>query len=143
MRGIRPNGYPSPPRGGESGNAREQAGRSKVNLPTPLLDAIAEAGARVRVGYPWWLRPWLARDVIGLALGRRIYLRDEGSEEAICRLIRHELVHVRQAARLGLPLFLLRYVSEFSRNLWRYRSIHSAYSNLSFEIEARAAEEDQ
>lgn len=114
-----------------------------MNLPLPILNAIAEAGARVRVGYPWWLRPLLARNVIGLALGRRIYLRDEAAGESIVRLIRHELVHVRQANRLGLPVFLIAYVAEFLRNLWRYRSAAAAYWHLSFEVEARAGEEEE
>src|ERR1044071_5017731 len=36
---------------------------------------------KIIVGYPWWLRLCLARDVIAITLGRRIYLRKmlEGS----------------------------------------------------------------
>lgn len=113
-------------------------------LPESIRKALAEARARVRLGYPWWLRPWLGRGVIAITLGRRIYLGRavaERSQAYVERLMRHELAHVRQVNRHGVVLFLIRYVSEFLRLLWRYRSFNDAYSNISFEVEARAAEE--
>ena len=97
--------------------------------------------ARIIVGYPWWLRPFLARDVIAITLGRRIYLRKKLEGPAYDRLIRHELAHVAQVERLGLIVFLWRYVAEFARNWVRLRSVATAYAAISFEIEARAAEE--
>ena len=97
--------------------------------------------AAIIVGYPWWLRPLLARDVIAITLGRRIYLRRKMEGEAYECLIRHELAHVRQVDRLGLVVFLWRYVAEFTRNWIRLRSVAAAYAAISFEIEARAAEE--
>lgn len=115
----------------------------EMNLSRSIEDAIAAARARVRVGYPWWLRPWLARDVIGITLGRRIYLStriDRYSEEAFGRLMRHELAHVEQVNRLGLFVFLWRYAGEFLRHLWRERSVSRAYRMISFEVEAAAAE---
>jgi hypothetical protein len=94
------------------------------------------------VGYPWWLRPWLARDVVAITLGRRIYLSGAAAErpEFLERLLRHELAHVRQVAHHGLIVFLVRYVFEFLRHLWRERSFSTAYAKISFEVEARAAE---
>lgn len=112
-------------------------------FPKPLLDAAAASRARLVAGYPWWLRPWLARDVIAITLGRRIYVARklaEGAGEPLTRLIRHELVHVEQVNRLSLPVFLFRYGWEFVRNLSRSRSVRKAYDDISFEIEARAAE---
>ena len=58
------------------------------------------------------------------------------------------VVEPRAAARLvggqvdrhGLIGFLVRYVTEYLRHLWRYRSMDRAYREISFEIEARAAE---
>ena len=117
-------------------------------LPPAVLAAIAsaidDARARVRVGYPWWLRPFLARDVIAITLGRRIYLSGRAtarSTDYLQRLLRHELAHVRQVNRHGLILFLVRYIAEFSSLLVRERSINTAYRKISFEVEARAAEE--
>jgi hypothetical protein len=112
------------------------------DLNQALTDAISAAKARVHVGYPRWLRPWLARDVIAITLGRTIYV----SERALDRLeplIRHELAHVRQVNRHGLLPFLARYVAEFLGHFWRVRSVSRAYAMISFEIEAAAAEEDE
>ena len=97
--------------------------------------------AVVIVGYPFWLRPFLARDVIAITLGRRIYLRERLEGTAFERLLRHEMAHVAQVERLGLAVFLWRYVAEFARNWVRLRSVAAAYAAISFEIEARAAEE--
>lgn len=113
-------------------------------LPPSLQSAIATSRARVRIGYPWWLRPWLARDVVAITLGRRIYVSGavaEGRPESLERLLRHELAHVRQVVRHGLIVFLARYVFEFVRQFWRERSFAAAYAKISFEVEARSAEE--
>ena len=98
----------------------------------------------VRLGYPWWLRPFLARGVIAITLGRRIYLGSavaQRSADYVERLVRHELAHVRQVNRHGVIVFLIRYVAEFLRLLWKHRSFNTAYNDISFEVEARAAEE--
>jgi len=110
-------------------------------LPRPLADSLTAQRAKVIVGYPWWLRPWLARDVVAITLGRRIFLGKDSGGEHLERLIRHELAHVRQVNELGLPVFLVRYLWEFARHLRRLRSVARAYESISFEVEARAAEE--
>ena len=107
-----------------------------------LATTIAASRAKVRVGYPWWLRLFLARDVIAITLGRRIYLRKAVAGEALERLLRHELAHVHQVNRLGLVVFLWRYVTEFTKHWMRLRSVAAAYASISFEIEARRAEEE-
>jgi hypothetical protein len=112
--------------------------------PAGLADAVNSAKARVSVGYPWWLRPWLAHDVIAITLGRRIYLSAKTAamkEASLERLLRHELAHVRQVERLGLIIFLWRYVTEFIGHLRKERSFQRAYSLISFEIEAVEAEQ--
>ena len=91
----------------------------------------------VRIGYPWWLRPFVHRHVAAITLGRRIYIAAEEESEA---LLRHELVHVRQAGELGLVRFLWRYASEYVRNRRRGMSHDDAYRAISFEAEAFAAE---
>lgn len=112
-----------------------------MQLPPSLLATIAESHARVRVGYPWWLRPFLMRDVVAITLGRRIYVREAMASAAFERLMKHELAHVRQVHRLGLLRFFWRYLSEFARHWLRLRDVTAAYAVISFEIEARAAED--
>lgn len=112
-----------------------------MELSPHLRDAIEHTRARVRIGYPWWLRPFLMRNVVAITLGHRIYVRKRLASETFERLLLHELAHVRQVDRLGLFVFLWRYLSEFARNWVRLRSVAAAYAAISFEIEARAAEE--
>jgi hypothetical protein len=92
--------------------------------------------AIVRVGYPWWLRPFVLRNVAAITLGRRIYVAEEATEA----ILRHEMVHVRQAGELGLARFLWRYVAEYLRNRRRGMRHDEAYRAISFEVEAFAAE---
>jgi len=96
--------------------------------------------AIVRVGYPWWLRLFLLRRVIAITLGRRIYIAKGHATEA---LLRHELVHVRQAGELGMIRFLWRYAVEYVRNRRRGMTHDDAYRAISFETEAFAAEAGQ
>lgn len=67
-------------------------------------------------------------------LGRFVFVRPEsvGSK----RLIRHELVHVRQWRVLGVPGFLRRYLGAYLR--WRLRRYPhwAAYRRIPLEIEA-------
>jgi hypothetical protein len=115
-----------------------------MKLSDDLQTAIADARAHVRFDYPRWLRPLLARDVIGITLGRRIYLSPRmlaRSQPEVERLVRHELAHVRQVSRLGLLPFLWQYAMEWIRNRRKGMTSAEAYRNISFEIEAVAAEE--
>jgi hypothetical protein len=96
--------------------------------------------AIVRVGYPWWLRLFLHRRTIAITLGRRIFIAEGFASES---LIRHELVHVRQAGQLGVMRFVWRYVAEYVRNRRRGMSHDAAYRAISFEAEAFAAETAQ
>jgi len=116
--------------------------RRPIHHSSFILPPSAAARAIITIGYPWWLRFFLARDVIAVTLGRRIFLREKLEGEKFERLLRHELAHVRQADDLGLIVFLWRYLAEFGRHWVRLRDAAAAYSAISFEIEARAAEED-
>jgi hypothetical protein len=102
--------------------------------------AIADGRAIVRRRFPFWLRPFLFRNVIAITLGRRIYFSPHASEEAVEALLRHELTHVRQIGRLGIARFYWRYAFEFVGNLLRGMSPDAAYRDISFEREAFAAE---
>ncbi|MGN6185345.1 MAG: eCIS core domain-containing protein [Thermoanaerobaculia bacterium] len=112
-------------------------------IPEGLQALLDDTRARVRVGYPWWLRHLLARDVVAITLGRTIFVSPQFAErppEKIERLLRHELAHVRQVVRHGLIFFLWLYVTEFARHWWRVRDVTKAYLMISFEVEANAAE---
>lgn len=110
-------------------------------LPPSLEHDVSRSRASIHLGYPWWLRPFLQRGVIAITLGRRIYVGKMLAGAKFERLLRHELAHVRQVNRLGLLVFLWRYLGEYARNWVRLRSSAAAYAAISFEIEACAAEE--
>lgn len=112
-----------------------------MRLSDELQSAIDEARAIVRIGYPWWLRPFLMRNIVAITLGRRVYVAAGAASEPIERILRHELVHVCQVNRLGLTRFLYRYLAEFIRHWRATGSVSRAYGLISFEIEAYGAEE--
>ena len=84
--------------------------------------------AWVLVGGP--VPPGAAAITVGRVISVR--LRAVGDE----RLLRHELVHVRQWRQLGFGRFLLRYVGAYVR--WRLRGYGhwAAYRRIPLEIEA-------
>jgi len=67
-------------------------------------------------------------------VGRFVFVRRSAAGSA--RLLRHEMVHVRQYGELGIPGFLLRYVASYA--LWRLRRYPhwAAYRRIPLEIEA-------
>lgn len=69
-----------------------------------------------------------------ITLGPLISVRTRHSADA--RLLRHELVHVRQWRELGFAGFLVRYVGSYLR--WRLRGYGhgAAYRRIPLEIEA-------
>ena len=99
---------------------------------------ILPGNVRVRIGYPRWLL--LPRNVLAITLGRRIWVARELPPAELETLLRHELVHVRQMERLGVLMFLLRYVAQYVRNRVRGLGHDAAYRAISFEKEAFAAE---
>jgi hypothetical protein len=80
------------------------------------------------------LSRWAAPGADATTLGRFIFMRESaaGSE----RLLRHELVHVRQWRRLGIAGFGVRYLGAYVR--WRLRRYGhwAAYRRIPLEIEA-------
>lgn len=89
---------------------------------------------------PPWLRPFLSKGVLAITLGRRVYVAANVAEEEMEQLVRHELVHVGQIARLGILGFYWRYVFEYLTLRRRGFSSAEAYQRISFEVEAFAAE---
>jgi hypothetical protein len=101
--------------------------------------AIEANRAKVRP-FPLWLRPFLARGVIAITLGRRVYIAATVAEAELEQLLRHELVHVGQIARLGFFRFYWRYLNEYIALRRRGFPPAEAYQRISFEVEAFAAE---
>jgi hypothetical protein len=116
---------------------------SRLRVPDAIRDAVYEAGAVVRLGYPAWLRALVHENVEAITLGRRVYLSPrllEEGEQRFLETLRHELVHVEQVRKLGVMRFALRYVAEYVRNRRRGLRHEAAYFEISFEREARLAE---
>ena len=84
------------------------------------------------------MRPFLWRDVVALTIGRRVWISARARD--VEPLIRHELVHVRQMAEVGVVRFLWTYVRHYLRNRRRGMGHHDAYLAIPYEVEAFAAE---
>jgi len=97
--------------------------------------------AKIRLNFPFWLRPFLQRGVIAITLGRRIYVSAKVTGEELERLLRHELKHVEQVNRLGILRFYWRYVREYVALRRSGLKSFEAYRRVSLEQEAAAAEE--
>ena len=110
-------------------------------IPPDLQRLVETANARIRFGYPWWLRLILIKGVAGITLGRRIYLAPQMAGRQLERLLRHELMHVIQIGRHGVVTFYWRYIVEYVTNRRAGLSSLEAYRNISFEKEALSAED--
>lgn len=86
-----------------------------------------------RDGYRLWVGGPVPPGAAGITLGRMVIVRRHAVGE---RLLRHELVHVRQFSERGRLRFLVSYVAHYVR--WRSRgySHRGAYRRIPHEIEA-------
>ena len=112
-----------------------------MNVSEELQQAIDDSRARLRSGFPLWLRPFLIRDVGAITIGRHIYVKATFGEDGLERLLRHEIEHVRQINRLGFVRFYIRYGVEYARNRLAGMKSYEAYRSISFERDALAAEQ--
>lgn len=80
-----------------------------------------------------WVGGPVPRGSAGITLGRLVILRRRAQSD---RLLRHELVHVRQFQAMGSGRFVVRYVRHYVR--WRLRGYphDGAYRRIPQEIEA-------
>lgn len=120
---------------------RELLGEEDFRLPPVKIYAGRAVG---------WLTERARIDAI--TLGRRVLVaprqvrRDGGGARAVAgRLLAHEVAHLLQAERAGLVPFLFAYLREYWSGMrraprWDAAAHWRAYSEISFEREARAAE---
>lgn len=130
-------------RGGVKYHRRQALTASVDVIGSRLAREIEADGGTVYPGFPWWLRFVLSRRTLAITIGHRIYLGREllarGADE-IEAIVVHELEHVRQFARVGLMRFAWQYARDYARNRRRGLSSFEAYEAISFEVEARVAE---
>jgi hypothetical protein len=69
-----------------------------------------------------------------ITLGRLVSVRERAAGDE--RLLRHELVHVGQWRRLGVPGFLVRYVGSYLAGRLRGYPHLGAYRRIPLEVEA-------
>ena len=105
------------------------------------MSAIVANRARVHLKFPWWLRPFVMKSVVGITVGRRVYLAVARAREEVEGLLWHELTHVAQVNRLGFIRFYWLYVTEYVRHRRAGLGSSEAYRSISFEREAFAAEQ--
>ena len=87
-----------------------------------------------RPGHHLWVGGPVPPGAAAITLGRLVVVRARAAGDE--RLLRHELVHVAQWARLGVLGFLARYVGSY---LWWRAHGHghlSAYRRIPLEVEA-------
>ena len=81
-----------------------------------------------------WVGGPVPRGAAAITLGRVVSVRRRFADDD--RLLRHELVHVRQWRDLGVAEFLVRYVGAYLT--WRLRGYGhwAAYRRIPLEVEA-------
>jgi hypothetical protein len=85
-------------------------------------------------GYWLWVGGPVAPGMAAITIGSVVLMRRRSVGNA--RLLRHELVHVRQYRDLGVPGFLVRYLWSYGRWRLRRHPHWSAYRRIPFEAEA-------
>ena len=78
-----------------------------------------------------------------VTIGHRIFFRDMApvDQEWFYRGMQHELTHVRQYERYGIPKFLWIYFTDFLNSYGKDPNWDRDYRNIPFEIEAYENEE--
>jgi hypothetical protein len=80
-------------------------------------------------------------------LGRRVFLSASAAREISrgtergARILAHEVEHVAQYRRLGIPRFLIRYAADYLAGRLSGASHAAAYASIRFEREAERAAE--
>lgn len=73
----------------------------------------------------------------GITVGRFIFLAKAVPADGASTLMAHELVHVGQYAKIGVPRYISAYLKSFFPGLFRLRNWNEAYRAIPTEVEAR------
>lgn len=92
----------------------------------------------MKLRYDHWFPKFF--NSLAIVLYPYIFFSIDASEVSV-RLWKHEQAHFDQQKKLGLIKFLFLYAFEYVKNLFKYRNHWDAYWNITFEVEARKAEE--
>lgn len=76
----------------------------------------------------------MPRGSAAITLGRLVIVRRDAAEDE--RLMRHELVHVRQWRELGVFRFLVQYLGAYFRGRWDGYGHQEAYRRIPLEVQA-------
>jgi hypothetical protein len=87
-----------------------------------------------RHGYTLWIGGPVSPGASATTFGSWILVRRGKERDPL--LLRHELVHVEQYRRLGVPGFLVRYLASYLGFRLRGLPHWAAYRRIPFEIEA-------
>jgi hypothetical protein len=87
-----------------------------------------------REGYWRWVGGPVPPGSAAITLGRVIIVRERAADDP--HLLRHELVHVEQWQRLGVPRFLQQYLGSYVRSRLQGLGHRSAYLRIPLEVEA-------
>lgn len=82
----------------------------------------------------------MLRNFAAITLGRHIFCKDARMST---RLFLHELTHVKQQMREGMCMFYIKYLWEFFLRYYKQRDFKAAYHDISYEVEARMAENNE
>ena len=91
------------------------------------------------MAYPIIVAPFLQVD--GMAVFPFILVKKSAFKQDTV-LIRHETIHLKQAAELLVLPFYLLYLLNYMMNRFRYKTHHDAYMSIVFEQEAYRHEYD-
>lgn len=112
-------------------------------LLAPFFPGFDLSRVRIFAGIPRYVSIAAAAEPIGYTNGWRIYLAPGfyriDTVEGLT-LIAHEVEHCRQYEQFGTWQFRFRYLLAYFQNRWRGMDAKVAYTQIPFEIEARAVE---
>jgi hypothetical protein len=102
-----------------------------------LLPGVEPYAVSVRPA-PRLLRALWGRDVAAMAVRRMVWVRPDllAADRLPAPLLLHEMVHVQQWRRLGIPRFISRYLGAYLKSRAGGHGHRHAYHSIPLELEA-------
>jgi len=89
---------------------------------------------KIKIKYNHWLPKKVKAD--GLVIYPYVLLRHPENKIKRKKALHHEWVHIQQIRKDGLVKFYFGWFTQLIKNLFRYKNVHKAYRNISYESEA-------